>query len=491
VAESSETNNMKVSGAIRLGPDLLVTALTAPASAAAGTAISVSDTTKNQGGGSSDVSVTRFYLSLNALVDTGDAVLGERAVPILGSNGTSNGNTTLLLPSGTAAGTYYVIAAADGPGTIRETTDANNTKVSGTVKVGADLVVTSVSVPSNAGAGMTISLTDATKNQGPGAAPASSTGFFLSTNLTVGPGDVLLGSRDAGELAVGATGTGSVSVQIPAGTAPGVYYVVGTADWNHTVAEATETNNDRASGPVKIGADLTVTAVAASLNGTAGGSISVTDTTTNQSAVTIPPSTTAFYLSADFSFSPSSDVFLGSRTVPALPASDASTASTPVVIPPGTAAGTYYVIGVADANGVIVENTETNNTRNSGSVKIGPDLVVALVSGPASAAAGATITASDTTTNQGAAAAAPSTTSFYLSSNAVFDGGDVRVGSRAVPSLGQNVSSSGSVTILIPASTSPGTWYIIAKADGDEVVLESTENNNTRGKSITVTAAAP
>jgi subtilisin family serine protease/subtilase family serine protease len=488
VSESSETNNMKVSGAIRIGPDLLMTALTAPASAAAGTSFSVSDTTKNQGGGSSDVSVTRFYLSLNALLETSDVALGERAVTILAAGGASTANTTLLLPSGTAPGTYYVIAQADGASTVRETTEGNNTKVSSTVKVGADLVVTSIAAPANAGAGMTISVTDATKNQGPGAAPPSSTGFYLSTNLTVGAGDVFLGSRDAGELAVGVTGTGSVSVQIPAGTAAGVYYVVGTADWNNTVAEATETNNDRASGPIKVGADLIVSAISASTTGTAGGSITVTDTTNNQSAVTIPESTTAFYLSTDFAYNPSSDVLLGSRTVPSLQPSGTSTASTPVVIPSGTAPGTYYVIGVADANNVVIENTETNNTRNSGSVKIGPDLIVALVNAPASAAAGTSITASDTTTNQGAGAAQPSSTSFYLSSNAVLDGADLRLASRAVPSLGPNVSNTGSVTLVIPASTSAGTWYIIAKSDGDDVLAESTENNNTRGKSITITA---
>ena len=215
----------------------------------------------------------------------------------------------------------------------------------------------------------------------------------------------------------------------------------------------------------------------------------MTDTTNNQSAVTIPESTTAFYLSTDFAYNPSSDVLLGSRTVPSLQPSGTSTASTPVVIPSGTAPGTYYVIGVADANNVVIENTETNNTRNSGSVKIGPDLIVALVNAPASAAAGTSITASDTTTNQGAGAAQPSSTSFYLSSNAVLDGADLRLASSAVPSLGPNVSNTGSVTLVIPASTSAGTWYIIAKSDGDDVLPESTENNNTRGKSITITAA--
>ena len=51
VAESLENNNTRVSSLVRIGPDLTVTVITAPSSAVAGTSISVSDTTKNQGAG--------------------------------------------------------------------------------------------------------------------------------------------------------------------------------------------------------------------------------------------------------------------------------------------------------------------------------------------------------------------------------------------------------------------------------------------------------
>jgi subtilase family serine protease len=33
-----------------------------------------------------------------------------------------------------------------------------------------------------------------------------------------------------------------------------------------------------------------------------------------------------------------------------------------------------------------------------------------------------------------------------------------------------------------------GTYYIIAKADGDNAVLESLENNNTRPRSISISS---
>ena len=407
LTESSESNNVRANGVVRIGPDLVITAITAPTTAVAGGTFTISETTKNQGAGGAGTSVTRFYLSLNASLEPADVALASRSIAFLPAGSSSVATTPVTLPAGTPAGTYYVIALADADNAVGETTENNNTRLSATMKVGADLVVTQVDAPSNAGPGTTVSVTDSTKNQGTGSAPPSSTGFYLSTNLVVDAGDVFLGSRPVSELAAGAAEAGSISLAIPAGTTAGTYYVVGKADWNAAVAEAAETNNDRASGPMKVGADLVVTAVTASSGAMVGGPVTVTDTTANQSATPAPGSTTAFYLSLDFSYSPTADVFLGSRVVPALQPSATSTASTPLTVPPGTPPGTYYVLAVADWGASVVESTETNNTRNSSSVRIGPDLVIAAVTAPSSAAAGASISAGDTTTNQGGEAAVP------------------------------------------------------------------------------------
>ena len=58
-------------------------------------------------------------------------------------------------------------------------------------------------------------------------------------------------------------------LQIPADTAPGSYYVIAMADWNSGVAETAETNNDRASGPIRIGGDLVVASLSAPATATA------------------------------------------------------------------------------------------------------------------------------------------------------------------------------------------------------------------------------
>ena len=111
-----------------------------------------------------------------------------------------------------------------------ETTETNNTRVSGALRIGPDLIVGSLSGTSAAAAGASITMNDTTKNQGAGGAPASSTGFYLSINSSIDATDAFLGSRSVGELAPGATSAGSVSLVIPGNTGPGTYYVLSRAD---------------------------------------------------------------------------------------------------------------------------------------------------------------------------------------------------------------------------------------------------------------------
>jgi subtilase family serine protease len=396
-------------------------------------------------------------------------------------------STSLTVPAGTAPGSYYVIAQADSANAVLETAETNNSRIAAT-KVGPDLILTAVSGPATASAGAAIIVSDTTKNQGAGSANGSSTAFYLSVNSTFSSTDVFLGSRAVGDLGTGATATASTSLQIPAGTAPGTYYVIGRADVTNAVAETAETNNDRASGAIKIGGDLVVTAVSAPSMAMAGGPLTVTDTTKNQGAAAVTPSSTGFYLSPNASYD-SADVFLGGRSVGSLDVSAISSGSTQLVIPPGTAPGVYYMIAVADWDGVIAESTETNNVRVGGSVRIGPDLSVSTATAPLSAVAGTSISATDTTKNQGAAAAPASTTAFYLSSNATLDAGDTLLATRAVPPLGAGISDTGSVALPIPAATPAGTYHIIVKADGDNVIGESLETNNTYSKSISISGA--
>jgi thermitase len=478
--ETSEANNT-AARALRIGPDLTVSSLTAPTVAAPGSTIALGDTTTNGGGGGAPASTTTFSLSPNATLDASDVVLGSRAVPALGAGESSSGTVAVTLPTGLAPGTWYVIAQADGTGVVPETLETNNTRASA-VAVGADLVIASMTVPTTAGAGQPITVNDTTRNQGGGAAPTSTTAFYLSTNNVLDAGDTPLGSRSVPALDPGGSSAASTMLTIPAGTA-GSYYLIAQTDAGGAIAETNETNNTTARA-IQVGADLVVSSFTVPTVAAAGAAIAVTDTTKNQGGGGAGGTTTAFYLSANSSFD-AGDAPLGSRSVPPLGAGATSTATTNLTLPAGLATGTWYVLARADAGNAELETQETNNVA-ARAVQIGPDLTVTPFTVPGTAAAGGTITVSDTTKNIGSSPAAPSTTSFYLSANNVLDASDTLLGTRAVPLLAAGATSVASTPLAIPAGTAAGGWFVIARVDAADAIVETQEGNNTSARLVQV-----
>src|SRR5262249_42226565 len=120
-----------------------------PASAVAGTSFSVTDTVQNTSRIAAGPSRTQYYLSLDSVKDGGDKLLGGRAVPALGANGTSTGTVSVLIPASTPPGTSLLLACADALGAVTETDETDNCRVStATILVGKpDLAVTSLSEP--------------------------------------------------------------------------------------------------------------------------------------------------------------------------------------------------------------------------------------------------------------------------------------------------------------------------------------------------------
>ena len=494
VEESTETNNVRATGMIKIGPDLAVTALTTPSNASAGSTILVSDTTANQGGGSAPASATQYFLSSNASLDSADVLVGSRVVSMLPAGAKEAVSASVMIPSTTGAGIYYVIAKADGGAAVKETNELNNAKVSSQVKIGADLVITALAVPSKAGAGDAVIITDTTTNQGAADADASSTGFYLSSNLTLDSTDVLLGSRAVPAITAGASNSSSTSLQIPLNTAGGTYYIIANTDVEKAVAESIETNNTKFS-TVLVGPDLVVTSVAAPSSATPGAAIVISDTTANQGAGSAAASMTQYYLSANSVFD-STDLPLGSRAIAPLASAGTASGSVTVSIPATISTGVYYVIAESDGGNVVAETSETNNSRPSSQVKIGADLIVSVLAVPALTGAGVSVTVTDTTTNQGTGTADASITSFYLSVNATLDASDVQLGNRSVSALAAGASSSGSSSFQIPTSTATGSYYVIAVADATSAVGETVETNNTKialvriGPDLVVTAAS-
>jgi len=130
VIEINETNNCMASATTLqvTKPDLVVTSITnPPANASAGSAFSVTDTTRNQGTGQANSSTTRYYVSLDTSKDAADRLLtGSRGAGILAAGASSTGTLNVSIPAGTPSGVYYLLACADDTAFINESSETNN-----------------------------------------------------------------------------------------------------------------------------------------------------------------------------------------------------------------------------------------------------------------------------------------------------------------------------------------------------------------------------
>ena len=291
---------------------------------------------------------------------------------------------------------YYVVSATNGLGASGDSNEA-----SATPKAPADLLVSTLTVPTSAGAATTIAASVTTRNQGAGTSVPSTTRFWLSRNSMVDATDVqLAGVQTVPALTPSAVTATVVSLDIPADTAVGLYYVIAKADADGLEAETNEFNNTLGR-VVNVGPDLMVSSLTAPTSAGAGTAIAVSDTVKNQGGGAGTASTTRFYLSANTMLDAADVALAGGRAVPALAAGATSTGTTTVTIPPGTATGTYYLFAKADADTAVGETQETNNTTLR-LIQVGGDLMVTAMTVPLKAGAGTSIVVSDTTTNQGA-----------------------------------------------------------------------------------------
>ena len=344
-------------------------------------------------------------------------------------------------------------------------------------------------------------MTDTVQNRGAVTSGASTTRYYLSLDGVKNAGDTLLtGSRGVPGLAAGGSHSGTVTVTIPAATPLNTYFLLACADDLSAAVENDETNNCTASATATVTVarpDLVETA--ATTNPPApirapGTTFAVTDTIQNRGAASSGPSTTRYYLSLDGVKSAGDTLLTGSRTVPALAAGGSHSGIVTVTIPAATPLNTYFLLACADDLNAVVEINESSNCIASATATVTvtrPDLVESTVSAPpATKARGTSFPVTDTVQNVGAVASGPSATHYYLSLDGAKSAGDpLLAGSRAVPSLAAGGTHPGTVTVTIPAATPLNTYFLVACADDQKTVAETSETNNCKPSSTTVTVS--
>jgi subtilase family serine protease len=509
--ETDETNNVLVGNAITIvGPDIVVTSATGPVSGITGGSITVPNTVMaNATGGNTPGFYVGVFLSTDPVITASDTLLGWRYVPPLAPGAESTDATTVTLPTNLGSGTYYLgVIADDFLVTIcdewyeycdsyidqaKESDETNNFYVVGSVDIlGPDLTLDAVSGPATALTGRSIVVHDTVRAIGGGGAGAFSVSYYLSRDATITTSDVYLGRRDLVGLGAGQTSTADTVLTIPLGLAPGAYTIGAIVDPYGWVIESDETNNALAGNPVAVaGPDLLETAVSAPATGYSGSTVTVSDTAAaSASGGDAGGFRVGIYLSRDPVIT-SSDTWIGSRYVPALAAGATGSGTTTVTIPGYLSPGTWYIGAIADYLSQYAEPDEANNAIAGNAIEIiGPDLVAASVTGPASALTGSAITISSTVTARSTGATASGfQVSLYLSADPVITTGDVYLGNRYVASLASGASSSGDTTVTIPATLAGGTYYLGAIVDPSNSVKEGDETNNAvAGNAITIVA---
>ena len=257
------------------------------------------------------------------------------------------------------------------------------------------------------------------------------------------------------------------------------------ADATNVVTEANENNNTASTAStLGVGGVVDLRCDGIDIPGTlrasppAGATFDITVLTKNDSAVSAPASTTKVYLLLASALN-APPMVIGSRAIAPLGPNATDVGSATVTLPAGVA-GAAFVFAKVDADNVVGESNENNNTSASKAITIGADLIVLALDVPGSVtntAPGATITVHDFTRNDNSAPAGASTTKFYLVTGTTVDSSAVLLGSRAVPALPPSTTNEGFTDLILPA-TAAGTFRIIAKADADDAVIESNENNN-------------
>ncbi len=303
-------------------------------------------------------------------------------------------------------------------------------------------------------------------------------------NATDPDGDVL--GYTGYPLPAGASVSGHTFTWTPALTQAGQYVVTFTVSDGQLSSQKTITITVKSPLP-----DLLLTALSKSTNTLApGGNFTASATVKNQQSTAAGTFEISYHLSTDGAYGGADDYVLnGVSLVNSLNGSSSLNVSSSLTVPSSIPAGMYYLCAQADSNNVIIEKSETNNTRCS-SVPMNivlPDLTVTSVACPLTGTRNGNITINSTVVNIGTARSGAFNIGFYLSNDLIISTGDVKIGRRRIPGLATGGSVSTSTVVTIPASLTAGPYYCGVIANFDNKITESNQSNNSlSGNSITV-----
>ncbi|MHC5598790.1 MAG: CARDB domain-containing protein [Nostoc sp.] len=247
--ETSETNNVFAQAITISGPDLVVTAASAPTTAALNETISVSWTVKNQGTSSILGSWANYiYISDDQFFDSSDSLISAQYTGTLASATSYTATQNISIYNYVVApGDRYLLFVADRYNNQLETNENNNVFAQAITINAPDLVITAANAPTTAALNETISVSWTVKNQGLVSAFANWYDLvYISDDQFFDQSDHYLITRYTGEytpLAVAGSYTATQDIFIPDYLGTGDRYLLFVADGGNNQGETNEDNN--------------------------------------------------------------------------------------------------------------------------------------------------------------------------------------------------------------------------------------------------------
>ena len=561
VAETNENNNRstQITDPAADEDDVLITglpnlqasitALSAP-SGTLGDVITISYQVFNVGATRAPFSFwTHFYLSTDALFDTGDFDLGREneGSSLLLAGGSFTETFDVTIPPEQAAGAYFLLAYADRlttGGTVTESDESDNVDAAAfTVTPGPDLVMDTFSytaTPSGGtlGYGDAVSFSFTVRNQGGGAAGPFTIYFYYDDDATLAfpytggsLNQPVFGTYTVGGgLAAGATLSDVAATSLPGEVLLGdrfLHYYIDAGDNNTTtqgvVYEADEGNNT-GSSPITITGlpDLTVDAFCAvpqsqpasacgpTPDVVQGAAFSTYSRFANIGKSRVASVRARLYFSTDPAIDPATDTFLNTSITGPLLAGGFMPSATGLlrrdaVVPASAPGGVNYAGAYADFDDFTAESDETNNGSSAAlNVLSPPDLVMdsfSIATGtaspdgtPSAPGFGSTVDVTFSVRNQGATDAGSFAVRFYYKDDQANPGSGTFIATQTISALAAGAATaSATVSGTLPANVLHGlnangvARYIHYHIDPFSQVVEDDETNNTGFTPIDIT----
>lgn len=188
-----------------------------------------------------------------------------------------------------------------------------------------------------------------------------------------------------------------------------------------------------------------------------------------------------YYLSTDTILT-FADRFLGYNGFRSLSPGESDSAGAYLSIPSDLALGNYYLFAFADYTGLVFESKENNNSKFLPVSVVNPvsDLTIPyFYLGANEISPGGYVSATTEMFNAGNSLSNWSYTYYYLSKDSIIGADDFTMGISYVNSISGGNGYWDYPSLYVPLEIETGTYFVIAKTDGNDNNIELSEDNNT------------